>query len=169
MEDGPPSFPQGFTCPVVLGSPTGSRTTLSPTGLSPCIARFSNTGSANVSICNSLTCSQRSRRIPQPRVRKTPCAATPHAVWAHPRSLAATRGVAILLSVPSGTEMVHFPEFASVTYEFSNEWLVIDSPGCPIRKSPDRSLLTAPRGLSQSATSFIASLRQGIHRAPLVT
>ena len=79
-------------------------------------------GSANAPICNSSTCSQRSHRIPQPRARKTPCAATPHAVWAVPRSLAATRGVAILLSRPSGTEMVHFPEFASVAYVFNNGW-----------------------------------------------
>lgn len=39
--------------------------------------------------------------------------------------------------------------------------------GFPIRKSTDQSLLTAPRGLSQRATSFIASARQGIHQMPL--
>ena len=38
--------------------------------------------------------------------------------------------------------------------------------GFPIRRSPDQSLLTAPRGLSQRATSFIASMRQGIHQTP---
>ncbi len=36
-------------------------------------------------------------------------------------------------------------------------------PGFPIRKSPDHSLLAAPRGLSQLTTSFFAYLRQGIH------
>ena len=40
--------------------------------------------------------------------------------------------------------------------------------GCPIRKSPDQSLLPTPRGLSQSATSFIASRCQGIHQMPLL-
>jgi hypothetical protein len=40
-------------------------------------------------------------------------------------------------------------------------------PGFPIRKSTDQSLLTAPRGLSQRATSFIASRCQGIHQMPL--
>ena len=39
--------------------------------------------------------------------------------------------------------------------------------GFPIRKSPDQSLLAAPQGLSQRATSFIASRRQGIHQMPL--
>jgi hypothetical protein len=38
--------------------------------------------------------------------------------------------------------------------------------GFPIRKSTDQSLLTAPRGLSQPATSFIASECQGIHQMP---
>src|ERR1700681_3941629 len=40
--------------------------------------------------------------------------------------------------------------------------------GCPIRRSPDQSLLAAPRGLSQPSTSFIGSWCQGIHRAPLL-
>ena len=39
--------------------------------------------------------------------------------------------------------------------------------GCPIRTSLDHSLLAAPQGLSQRATSFIASWRQGIHPMPL--
>ena len=39
--------------------------------------------------------------------------------------------------------------------------------GCPIRKSTDRSLFAAPRGLSQRTTSFIASCHQGIHQMPL--
>ncbi len=40
--------------------------------------------------------------------------------------------------------------------------------GCPIRKSPGQSLFAAHRSLSQLTTSFIAGLRQGIHRTPLV-
>ena len=39
--------------------------------------------------------------------------------------------------------------------------------GFPIRISTDQSLLAAPRGFSQRATSFIASWCQGIHRMPL--
>jgi hypothetical protein len=39
--------------------------------------------------------------------------------------------------------------------------------GCPIRTSTDQSLLAAPRGFSQRATSFIASWCQGIHQMPL--
>ena len=38
--------------------------------------------------------------------------------------------------------------------------------GCPIQKSMDQSLFSAPHGLSQSITSFIASCCQGIHQTP---
>ena len=38
--------------------------------------------------------------------------------------------------------------------------------GFPIRKSAGQRVLSPNRGLSQSATSFIASYRQGIHQTP---
>ena len=41
--------------------------------------------------------------------------------------------------------------------------------GFPIRTFPDQSLLTAPRDLSQSSTSFIGDIRLGIHSVPLST
>jgi hypothetical protein len=44
----------------------------------------------------------------------------------------------------------------------------VPTPGFPIRRSSDRSLHTASRGLSQCATSFFGTWRQGIPRAPLV-
>ena len=47
-------------------------------------------------------------------------------------------------------------------------YLGIAQVGFPIRKSPDQSLMTAPRGLSQPSTPFIGSWRQGIHRVLLV-
>ena len=40
--------------------------------------------------------------------------------------------------------------------------------GCPIRIPTDQSLLAAPHGFSQRATSFIASWCQGIHRMPFL-
>ena len=46
-------------------------------------------------------------------------------------------------------------------------WRYPKGVGCPIRTSTDQSLLAAPRGFSQRATSFIASWCQGIHRMPL--
>ena len=68
------------------------------------------------------------------------------------------------MSFPPGTEMFQFPGFASTTYVFSCRYPI--GVGCPIRISTDQSLLAAPRGFSQRATSFIASWCQGIHRMP---
>ncbi len=70
----------------------------------------------------------------------------------------------LLMSVPPGTEMFQFPGFASNAYVFSARYPI--GVGCPIRTSTDQSLLAAPRGFSQRATSFIASWCQGIHRMP---
>jgi hypothetical protein len=59
--------------------------------------------------------------------------------------------------------MFQFPEFASHDYEF-----IVRLLGFPIRKSPDQSLLAAPRSLSQLSTSFIASDCLGIHHTLFV-
>ena len=72
------------------------------------------------------------------------------------------------MSFPPGTEMFQFPGFASVTYGFSAGYPIAEV-GCPIRRSLDQSLLAAPQGFSQRATSFIASWRQGIHQMPLLS
>jgi hypothetical protein len=77
-------------------------------------------------------------------------------------------GESLLLSVPPGTEMVHFPGLATPPYLFRWRDRGLPSMGCPIRKSPGQSLFAAHRSLSQLTTSFFAVLRQGIHRAPLV-
>ena len=45
---------------------------------------------------------------------------------------------------------------------------LLNGMGCPIRKSPDQSLLAAPRSLSQLSASFFAYRCQGIRRSPLV-
>ena len=84
-------------------------------------------------------------------------------VWAGPRSLAATKGIAVAFS-SSGYLDVSVPR---VCFSLARDDRPYDRPGFPIRKSWDHSLFAAPPGLSQLTTSFIASLCQGIHRAPL--
>ena len=42
LEGGPPRFKQGFTCPALLRYPQGAKS-ISPTGLSPPVARLSST------------------------------------------------------------------------------------------------------------------------------
>jgi hypothetical protein len=65
----------------------------------------------------------------------------------------------LLLSFPPGNEMFQFPGLATRTYVFSTGQ--IGHPGLNAR-------LTAPPGLSQSSTPFIAFWRLGIPHTPLV-
>lgn len=105
--------------------------------------------------------------------------------WPGPRSLAATKGVSVDV-LSSGYLDVSIPRVCFLkAYVFSlripdrknrkpladlslNQPAATDSwqVGCPIRKSTDQRVLAPPRSLSQRATSFIASRRQGIHQMP---
>ena len=67
--------------------------------------------------------------------------------------------------------MVQFTSFASVTYVFSYGYKGKLSPPlwvAPFGNPRIKACLTAPRGLSQLATSFIAFRNQGIHHTLLV-
>ena len=59
--------------------------------------------------------------------------------------------------------MFQFPTFPLHDYVFIMQSMVLHHSGFPIRKSTDRCLFTAPRGLSQLVTSFVGSWCQGIH------
>ena len=98
---------------------------------------------------------------------------------AGPRSLATTSGVSIDF-LSSGYLDVSVPRVRFLNPMYSGERYlvqpVIDYPkvtitncqvGCPIRRSMDQSLFSAPHGLTQSITSFIASCCLGIHQTPL--
>ena len=84
--------------------------------------------------------------------------------WPGPRSLATTSGVSVDV-LSSGYLDVSVRQVRllnlCIQFKITLRW------GFPIRKSTDQSLLSAPHGLSQSATSFIASQCQGIHEMPL--
>ena len=95
-----------------------------------------------------------------------------------PRSLAATDGVSIDV-LSSGYLDVSVPRVRSFNPMYSGRKYLVHSPndrqkqsivecqvGSPIRKFRDQRVLSPPPDLSQSATSFIASCRQGIHQTP---
>ena len=65
-------------------------------------------------------------------------------------------GESRLISIPAGTEMFHFPAWASRVLWIQTRIGGIHRLGFPIRTSADHGLLAASRGLSQLATSFIA-------------
>ena len=166
MGDGPPGFPQGSTCPAVLRNRTREPLSFRLRGLHP-VSLAVPDHSATRSVSNSTG------RLPPSHVR--PCNTldtTPAGLTYRRFGLFPLRspllGESRLLSVPPGTEMVHFPGLAAPSYVFRRRDRGLPSMGCPIRKSPGQSLFAAHRSLSQLTTSFIAGLRQGIHRAPLV-
>src|SRR5574344_2265653 len=66
--------------------------------------------------------------------------------------------------------MFQFSQFPFIQpmYSVADNALLI-ALGFPIQRSPDNSLLTATRSLSQSSTSFIGNIRLGIHLVPLST
>ena len=67
-----------------------------------------------------------------------------------------------LISFPRPTQMFQFRRFPTHTYLFSIRRMAINHAGFPIRISTDQSLLSAPRGFSQIAASFVGSWCQGI-------
>ena len=166
LGDGPPGFPQGSTCPAVLRNQTREPFSFRLRGLHPVSPTIPDR-SATRSVFNSPG--------PLPRSNVRPCNTldtTPAGLTYRRFGLIPVRspllGESRLLSVPPGTEMVHFPGSATPAYVFSGRARGLPSRGCPIRKSSGRSLFAAHRSLSQLTTSFIAVLRQGIHRTPLV-
>ena len=109
LEGGPSGFPRGFTCPVVLGN-AGQR--------DQCDFVY-----RAFTFCGG---SFQSLRLSPDLVTLR---ATPYQRPATPNGLAPIRfrlfrfrspllSESRLFSFPSGTEMVHFPEFASPPYEF---------------------------------------------------
>ena len=148
MEGGPPSFTQDCTCPALLGIPLGAVRVILPGCHRLWRAVPGRFGLASYS----------HGAVPQPQECKHP--------WF---GLAPVRSPLLrgsrLLSLPPGNEMFQFPGFAPFACAQGDR--SCDRPGFPIRKSWDHSLFAAPPGLSQLTTSFVASLCQGIHRAPL--
>ena len=75
-----------------------------------------------------------------------------------------------LFSLPTGTEMFHFPALPSTTLYIQ----MVMTPHNECRVTPFgnpriNARLPTPRGISQAPTSFIGSWYQGIHRMPYKT
>ena len=139
----------------------------SPTRLSRSMARLIQTYSANGLFCNLPDAPYCIQVSPHNPVSTTDTAYHIRTVWAVPRSLATTSGIAVCFLL------------LQVLRCFSS----LGSPPGPMHSDRDHGgshrgvapfgnprvrLLPANRGLSQVTTSFIASQCQGIHRMPLV-
>ena len=152
LGDGPPSFPQDFSCPVVLGNPSPLHSLLS-TGLLPSMDRLSST----IRLGSAVFC-----LVPQPPSSRSRAGL---GCFRFARRYSGNRDCFLFLRV---LRWFTSPSLLPSPMNSVMDDSALPEPGSPIRTSPDQSLLAAPRGLSQLATSFIASLRLGIHRLPLV-
>jgi hypothetical protein len=161
LRDGPRGFRPGFTCPNVLRCLTRGHQ-LSRTGLSPSAVLFPVDSASDV-LLTLLAILVRHSGPTTPATQR-PVLDTSQ-VWAVPVSLATTQGIDFSFSSPA-TEMFHFAglPLPILCVQMGVPLRV----GFPIRKSPDQSLLAAPRSLSQLTTSFIGIRCQGIHHVPLV-
>ena len=116
LRDGPRGFPRGFTCPAVLGRELGRQGVFAYRAITFFGRAFQLT-SANPLFCNSLD------RSGGPEPSHNTDDATLLSLTRHRFGLFPGRspllGESLLLSLPRGTEMVHFPPLASATYSFS--------------------------------------------------
>ncbi len=166
LGDGPPGFPQGSTCPAVLRNQTREPHPFRLRGLHPVSPTIPDRSARN-SVYHSPASSQRRHVRPCNTVDTTLASLAYRRFRLFPLR-SPLLGESRLLSVPPGTEMVHFPGLAAPPYVFRWRDRGLPSMGCPIRKSPGQSLFAAHRSLSQLTTSFIDTWHQGIHRTPLV-
>jgi hypothetical protein len=135
LGDGPPGFPQGFTCPVVLGNPIQGVQRLSPTGLSPSLAHRPRCLRLDVGLVTP-----RRRHSQRPTGSRNTWPATPvgydtRQVWAVPRSLATTWGIAIAFS-SSGYLDVSVPPLTSAGLWIYPTVTRVDLAGLPHSGTP---------------------------------
>ena len=159
LEGGPSGFLRGFTCPVVLGyaDQRGGRDFV--------YRAFTFCGNSFQSLRLSphlVTLRGSPTSAPQPRTgfHQSGLGCSPFA-----RRYSGNRVFFLFLEV---LRCFSSPGSLPSPMDSGPDERALPRPGFPIRASPDRCLLAAPRGLSQLATPFVASWRQGIHRSPLV-
>ena len=108
LRDGPRRFPRDFSCPAVLRYLPKETARVSPTGLSPSVARHSRPA--------RLLCCFVTLRPHGPTGPTTP--PCKHDGLGYVRVRSPLLAESLLFSVPPGTEMVHFPGLSSSPYEF---------------------------------------------------
>ena len=117
LGDGPPGFPQGSTCPAVLRNRTREPLSFRLRGLHPVSPTIPDR-SATRSVSDSPASLQGRQARPCNTLDATLAGLTHRGFGLLPvRS--PLLGESLLLSLPPGTEMVHFPGFALQAYGFS--------------------------------------------------
>jgi hypothetical protein len=143
---GPPRFTRDFSGPVLLGIPSGSRSSFAYGGVTLCADAF-QASSATQTISYFLPDQQLWLAGPTTPITQRLPAMTRDRFGLFPFRSPLLRE-SLLLSLPVGTEMFHFPTLpppalcvqAGATGHYAQS-------GFPIRRSPDRSLVADSPGL----------------------
>jgi hypothetical protein len=143
---GPPRFTRDFSGPVLLGIPPGSRLSFAYGGVTLCADAF-QTSSATRTIFYFLPDQQLRLGGPTTPVTQRLLAFTRDRFGLFPFRSPLLRE-SLLLSLPVGTEMFHFPTLPPPALCVQAGAMGHYAPsGFPIRKSPDRSLVADSPGL----------------------
>ena len=137
LEDGPPMFRQGFTCPALLVATLVPLLTFRIRGYHPLWPDFPFRSA------RSIAKSCRLLRFRSPLLSESR-----------------------LISFPPPTEMFQFSGFA-LPCLYIQQGVTLAGWVSPFGHSRIKACLPAPRDFSQAATSFIACNRQGIHHMHL--
>ena len=165
LGDGPPRFPQGSTCPAVLRYQTRKPFSFHLRGYHPVSPTFPDRSVRRL-VSHSPVRLQPHHVRPYNTLDATPaglhikglgCSLFARRYWGN-------RICFLFLRVLRWFTSPGRPRHPM----YSDDVLEGYSRGCPIRKSPGQSLFATHRSFSQLTASFIAVLRQGIHRTPLV-
>ena len=153
--------------PRYLGSCPGGRRSFRLRGCHPLWLRLSSRYSTKRPVCNLPGNPYGPEDTSRNPARTTDTAFNIRTVWAGPLSLAATYGVAVCFLFLGVLRCFNSP--GSPPWPMHSARDHLGSPGgvSPFG-DPRVSLLPANRGLSQVATSFIASWCLGIHHTPLL-
>ncbi len=154
LGDGPPGFPQGFTCPAVLRNRLRVRSAFAYAAFTLCDTAFQRASASHL-IGNSTSAGPTTSR-PAETGQDLGCADFARHYFRH------------RVFFPFLQVLRWFTSLGGLhpAYVFSRGLPRFARQGFPIRRSPDQSLLAAPRSFSQLSTSFIACWRQGIHHTP---
>ena len=143
---GPPRFTRDFSGPVLLGIPPGSRLSFAYGGVTLCADAF-QTSSATRTISYFLPDQQLWLGGPTTPVTQRLLAVTRDRFGLFPFRSPLLRE-SLLLSLPVGTEMFHFPTLPPPALCVQAGAMGHYAPsGFPIRKSPDQSLVANSPGL----------------------
>ena len=154
MRDGPRRFPQDFSCPAVLRYPLRVRLVFAYVAIT-LSGRSFQTASANQRIGNSTVAGPTTPETVTSDKWKVTRKNSRHSalITCHCLGFGLFRfrspllSESLLFSLPPGTEMVHFPGFASSAYVFSGGFFGISQRGFPHSEIPGSKLICSSPGL----------------------